>query len=469
MLGVGLLLIYLAVARHFEPLLLLPIGFGALTANIPNNCLTYDGYFYRSDLINSTALISRLNDQNEQFSRYLKRYFSEDLQNKIAVFTGGGTPDVQLELNLLSELNNLLNGPTLFDEDIFKDYQLNPETLKLAHTNLTAEKQFLLNRLLIEEVYPAEIHPGPGKSFGLFYYLYHGVKLVIFPPLIFLGIGAMTDFGPLIANTRIFLLGAATQSGIFITMLCAMLLGFTPREAASIGIIGGADGPVTIFTVAKLAPHLLAPILVAAYSYMALIPLIQPPIMRLLTTSRERMIMMKPLREVSRQERILFPIVVTLVCLYIVPAVSALISMLMLGNLMREAGCAEKLADTARNQLINIVTIFLGTAVGTTMRAETFLNIATLKILALGTVAFSFATAGGILLCKLMNLFGADRINPLIGAAGVSAVPISARVVQKVGQEENPQNFLLMHALGASVSGVIGAAVTAGVLLEMLR
>ncbi|MDD2716853.1 MAG: sodium ion-translocating decarboxylase subunit beta [Candidatus Wallbacteria bacterium] len=467
MLGVGILLIYLAVARDFEPLLLMPIGFGALIANIPNNNLMYDGYFYRSDLKNSAAFVSRLNSQNDPFSIYLKEHLSADMQKKLTDYTVGKL-DSKFESDLLTELNNLMNGQSFFNEDVFKNYRISSETLKLARTNLTEEKRFRLNRLLIEEVYSDEIYPGPGETYGLFYYIYHGVKLEIFPPLIFLGIGAMTDFGPLIANPKTFLLGAAAQLGIFITLIGAMFLGFTPQEAASIGIIGGADGPTAIYTTAKLAPHLLGPIAVAAYSYMALVPLIQPPIMRLLTTRRERMIVMTPLREVSRRERILFPIVVCITCLYIVPAVSALVAMLMLGNLMREVGCVERLADTARNQLMNVVTIFLGTAVGTTMRAETFLNLATIKILILGAIAFSFATAGGVLLGKFMNLVSKDRINPLIGAAGVSAVPMAARVAQKVGQSENPQNFLLMHAMGPNVAGVIGTAVAAGVLLALL-
>ncbi|MDD5089342.1 MAG: sodium ion-translocating decarboxylase subunit beta [Candidatus Wallbacteria bacterium] len=353
MMGIGILLIYLAVKKGFEPLLLVPIGFGALIANIPNNGL------------------------------------------------------------------------------------MNP--------------------------------PHGSEIGGLFWYIYHGVKLELFPPIIFLGVGAWTDFGPLIANPKTFLLGAAAQFGIFTTFLGALFLGFTPQQAGSIGIIGGADGPTAIFTTAKLAPDLLGPIAVAAYSYMALVPLIQPPIMRLLTSRKERMIIMDTLRDVTRGEKIVFPIIVTVTCIFIVPAASPLISMLMLGNLMRECGVVERLAETARTQLMNIVTIFLGTSVGVTMSADRFLKAETLKILLLGAVAFSLSTAGGVLLGKLMSRLSKDKINPLIGAAGVSAVPMAARVVHNVGQEENPHNYLLMHAMGPNVAGVIGSAVAAGVLIAILK
>ena len=303
---------------------------------------------------------------------------------------------------------------------------------------------------------------------GLFYYLYHGVKLEIFPPIIFLGIGAMTDFGPLIAAPRTLLLGAAAQFGIFSTLLGATALGFTAKEAGSIGIIGGADGPTAIFTTVHLAPHLLGPIAVAAYSYMSLVPLIQPPIMRLLTTRKERRIEMKELRPVSRREKILFPILVTIFCSMLVPPAAALIVMLMFGNLLREVGITERLVKTAQNELINIVTIFLGLSVGITMDAS-FLNVKTLGIIVLGACAFAFATAAGVLLAKFMNLFTRDKINPLIGSAGVSAVPMAARVSHNVGQEENPQNYLLMHAMGPNVAGVIGTAVAAGVLISILK
>lgn len=303
---------------------------------------------------------------------------------------------------------------------------------------------------------------------GLLYYIYQGNKLGIFPPLIFLGVGAMTDFGPLIANPKSLLLGAAAQLGIFITFFGAIASGlFDPAEAASIGIIGGADGPTAIFLSSRLAPHLLGSIAVAAYSYMALVPVIQPPIMKLLTTKEERMIKMKQLRPVSKLEKIIFPIFATLIVSLIVPPAAALVGMLMLGNLFRESGAAARLTDTAQNALMNIVTIFLGVTVGATASAEAFLNVKTLAILGLGVVAFAFGTAGGVLLAKLMNKFSKDPINPLIGSAGVSAVPMAARVSQVVGQKENPGNFLLMHAMGPNVAGVIGSAVAAGVLLSL--
>ncbi len=303
---------------------------------------------------------------------------------------------------------------------------------------------------------------------GLFYYISYGVKLEIFPPLIFIGVGAMTDFGPLIAAPRTLLLGAAAQFGIFATLLGATLLGFNCQEAASIGIIGGADGPTAIFTTIKLAPHLLGPIAVAAYSYMALVPLIQPPIMKLCTTRAERVIVMKELRPVSKREKILFPILVTVVCSMMVPPAASLIAMLMFGNLIREIGIVDRLSKTAQNELINIVTIFLGLSVGMTMDS-TFLNLKTLGIVVLGASAFAVATATGVMLARFMNLFTRDKINPLIGSAGVSAVPMAARVSHIVGQEANPQNYLLMHAMGPNVSGVIGTAIAAGVLISILK
>ncbi len=303
---------------------------------------------------------------------------------------------------------------------------------------------------------------------GLLYYLFQGDHLGIFPPLIFMGVGAMTDFGPLIANPKSLLLGAAAQFGIFITFIGAIASGlFTAQEAASIGIIGGADGPTAIFLSSKLAPHLLGPIAIAAYSYMALVPIIQPPIMRLLTTQKERVIRMTQLREVTKREKILFPIIVTIVVSLMVPPAATLIGMLMLGNLFRESGVVGRLEDTAKNALINIITIFLGVTVGATATAEQFLKIETLAILTLGVTAFAIGTASGVLLAKLMNKLMNVRINPLIGSAGVSAVPMAARVSQVVGQKADPGNFLLMHAMGPNVAGVIGSAVSAGVLLSM--
>ncbi len=302
---------------------------------------------------------------------------------------------------------------------------------------------------------------------GLLDFLYIGVKTCIYPCLIFVGIGAMTDFGPLISNPKSLILGAAAQVGIFITLIGAVYLGFTGKEASSIGIIGGADGPTAIFVTSKLAPNLLGPIAVAAYSYMALVPVIQPPIMKLLTTKKERQIVMKPLRQVSKTEKIIFPIVVTIFVALLVPSAAPLIGCLMLGNLWKESGVAERLCRTAQNELMNIVTIFLGISVGATATAETFLNLQTLSIIVLGVVAFGFGTAGGVLLAKFMNLFTKNKINPLIGSAGVSAVPMAARVSQSVGQKENPSNFLLMHAMGPNVAGVIGSAIAAGALIAM--
>ncbi len=302
---------------------------------------------------------------------------------------------------------------------------------------------------------------------GLMDYLYLGVKLGIYPCLIFMGVGAMTDFGPLIANPKSLLLGAAAQLGIFMTFVGTRWMGFSPAQASSIGIIGGADGPTAIFVTSHLAPELLGPIAVAAYSYMALVPVIQPPIMKLLTTKQERMIEMRPLRAVSKKEKIVFPIMITIFVALLVPSAAPLIASLMLGNLIKESGVAERLSKTMSNELMNIVTIFLGFTVGATATATTFLSLETIEIMVMGVVAFGFGTAGGVLLAKFMNLFLREKINPLIGSAGVSAVPMAARVSQVVGQKENPGNFLLMHAMGPNVAGVIGSAIAAGVLMAL--
>ncbi len=306
------------------------------------------------------------------------------------------------------------------------------------------------------------------KQGGLLDILYIGVKTCLYPCLIFIGIGSMTDFGPLIANPKSLLLGAAAQVGIFATFVaCCELLGFNPLEAASIGIIGGADGPTAIYTTSQLAPHLLGPIAVAAYSYMALVPVIQPPIMKALTTKKERLIRMDSLRGVSRTEKIVFPIAVTIFVALLVPSATPLVGCLMLGNLWKESGVAERLRLTAQNELMNIVTIFLGISVGATATAQAFLNLQTLSIMLVGIVAFGLGTAGGVLLAKFMNLFLKKKINPLIGSAGVSAVPMAARVSQTVGQKEDPTNFLLMNAMGPNVAGVIGSAIAAGVLIAL--
>lgn len=307
-----------------------------------------------------------------------------------------------------------------------------------------------------------KVEPG-----GLLYYIGMGKELGIFPPLIFIGVGAMTDFAPLIANPKSLLLGAAAQLGIFVAFLGALLLGFTGPEAASIGIIGGADGPTSIFLATKLAPHLLGAIAVSAYSYMALVPVIQPPIMRLLTTKEQRMVKMEQLRPVSKTEKIIFPIVVTIAVSLILPSAGTLVGMLMFGNLLKEVASTNRLADVASNAMMSIITILLGVSVGASTSAEKFLNFKTLGILALGLFAFIVGTAGGVLFGKVMYYLSGKKINPLIGAAGVSAVPMAARVVQKVGQEECPTNFLLMHAMGPNVAGVIGSAIAAGVLLSI--
>ena len=333
----------------------------------------------------------------------------------------------------------------------------------------------LLTNLPGANLYHAELYQGGHIDWanfvdnaGLIDYLYLGVKLGIYPSLIFIGVGAMTDFGPLIANPKSLLLGAAAQLGIFITFVAAKeLLGFTAEQAGSIGIIGGADGPTAIFVTSKLAPDLLGPIAVAAYSYMALVPVIQPPIMKALTTKKERQIEMKQLREVSKTEKIIFPIVVTVFVSLLLPSAAPLIGALMLGNLMKETGVVDRLSKTVQNELMNIVTVFLGISVGATATVGAFLNWQTLGILLLGVIAFSFGTAGGVLLAKIMNIFSKEKINPLIGSAGVSAVPMAARVSQVVGQKENPKNFLLMHAMGPNVAGVIGSAIAAGVFLSL--
>ncbi len=379
MILVSCVLLYLAIVKKFEPLLLLPIAFGMLLTNLP-----LGGVFDEPQM--------------------------EILSN--AMYHGkAGVP--------------IYNGETLVGYQYVK------------------------------------------QSGGLLYYLYQGVKLGIYPPLIFLGVGAMTDFGPLIANPKSLLLGAAAQLGIFMTFIFALLLGFSPAEAGSIGIIGGADGPTAIFVTSKLAPSLLGPIAVAAYSYMALVPVIQPPIMKALTTKEERGIVMEQLRPVTKTEKIIFPIVVTILVSLLLPSAAPLIGMLMLGNLLKESLVADRLSKTAQNELMNIVTIFLGVTVGATAKADTFLTAQTIKIIVMGVVAFSCGTAGGVLLGKVMCKLSGGKINPLIGSAGVSAVPMAARVSQTVGQQENPGNFLLMHAMGPNVAGVIGSAVAAGVFISM--
>ena len=394
MIAIACVLMYLAIKKQFEPLLLLPIAFGMLLVNLP--------------------------------------------------------------------LSGVMNSPTN------SLVALSPEELQhfLAGQYDQNYPVFDMNGVYYWQHF---------ETGGLLWYLYQGVKFGIYPPLIFLGIGCMTDFGPLISNPKSFLLGAAAQLGIFITYFGARALSltgieaisFNAQEAASIAIIGGADGPTAIYLTSKLAPDLLGPIAVAAYSYMALVPIIQPPIMRALTTKKERSVVMEQLRPVSKTEKILFPISVTLICVLLLPSAAPLIGMLMLGNLFRESGVVERLSKTAQNELMNIITIFLGITVGATANANTFLSFRTVLIIVLGLIAFSVGTAGGVLLGKVMYAVTGGKVNPLIGSAGVSAVPMAARVSQKVGQKENPGNFLLMHAMGPNVAGVIGSAVAAGVLLSL--
>ena len=367
MMIIGIIFISLAIMKHYEPLLLLPIGFGIIVGNIP--------------------IIEGMD---------------------LSVYGEGGM-------------------------------EFDPET--------------------------GEISYRPGSVLS---YIYYGVSQGIFPPLIFLGIGAMTDFSTMMSNPKLVLLGAAAQVGIFLTILAALFMGFTGQESAAIGIIGGADGPTAIFLASQLAPELLGAIAIAAYSYMALVPVIQPPIMKLLTTREERLIRMPPPRRVSKREKIIFPIVAFLLCAMIAPGSIVLVGMLFFGNLMKESMVTDRLAATARNAMIDIVTILLGFAVGASTQAKTFLVWDSILIFVMGAVAFGVATAGGVLFAKLMNLFLREKINPLLGAAGVSAVPDSARVVQMVGQEEDPHNFLLMHAMAPNVAGVIGSAVAAGVLWSIL-
>ncbi len=384
MIALSFFFMYLAVKKGFEPLLLLPISFGMLLANLPNAGL-YHAEIWMTEIANEAGEMV-LN----------AAYWTQDASGF-----------------------HLLAGNVLRDG-------------------------------------------------GLLDILYLGVKLGIYPPLIFLGIGSMTDFAPLISRPSSFLMGAAAQLGIFFALFGALALGMTPQEAGAIGIIGGADGPTAIFVASKLAPHLLGAIAVAAYSYMALVPVIQPPIMRALTTKKERQIKMQQLRPVSKTEKILFPIIITAIVSLLLPDAASLVGMLMMGNLLKESGATDRIAKAAQNELMNIVTIFLGTTVGATTNGTSFLNLNTLKIVAMGLVAFCVGTAGGVLLGKLMCFLSKGKINPLIGSAGVSAVPMAARVSNKVGQEEDPSNFLLMHAMGPNVAGVIGSAVAAGVLISVL-
>ena len=457
MLAIACFLAYLAIVKKFEPLLLLPIAFGMLLTNLPGagmyHEVLFSGGHVHWDLFGGATVVS-----------------SADLIPEIrAAFqilpTGEVVSSNGYILGHLIE-NSFADGAMINALGQIVDASGN---VLAESANIVATGDFLslVDGQLMYAGTSVLAENATTVSAGLLDYLYLGVKLGIYPCLIFFGVGAMTDFGPLIANPKSLLLGAAAQLGIFITYVGAGFLGFLPNQAASIGIIGGADGPTAIYVTSKLAPELLGPIAVAAYSYMALVPVIQPPIMRLLTTKKERNIVMKELRPVSRTEKIIFPFVVTIFVAMLVPSAGPLVGSLMLGNLFRESGVTERLSKTVQNELMNIVTIFLGVTVGATATSLTFLNLKTLGILALGIIAFSFGTAGGVLLAKFMNLFLKNKINPLIGSAGVSAVPMAARVSQVEGQKANPANFLLMHAMGPNVAGVIGSAIAAGVMIAL--
>ena len=454
MVAVACFLLYLAIVKQFEPLLLLPIAFGMLLTNLLGSEVFHEELFIGGhanwNLLGGAVLIDA-KDLVQDAAAYIVNsagsVLTADGQTLIGVISGA-TGVSGAELKSLTDVIAYMAGNGAQCTIVLRDAFLSDGSVFTAAGQLIASA-------------------GEKVDAGLLDYLYLGVKLGIYPCLIFMGVGATTDFGPLIANPKTLLLGGAAQVGIFFTFVGASLLGFTPKEAGSIGIIGGADGPTAIWLTSKLAPHLLGPIAVAAYSYMALVPVIQPPIMKALTTKNERQIVMEQLKPVSKTQKIVFPIVVTILVSMLLPSATSLVGCLMLGNLMKECGVVERLNKTAQNELMNIVTIFLGITVGATATADTFLSLQTIKIIVLGVVAFSVGTSGGLLLAKLMNKLSGGKINPLIGSAGVSAVPMAARVSQRVGQQENPGNFLLMHAMGPNVAGVIGSAIAAGVLLSM--
>ncbi len=430
MMAIACILIYLAVAKEFEPNLLLAIGFGMFIINIPGAYnILYGTYGYTfTTMVDGVSETLKIGDQ------LLKGLTVSDL---------AGIPEIA---------------------EWLKANVSNFDGMDMVHKVEALENAV---HALLPEVSNISVAHEVVQDQGLFFYLYKGVEWVIYPPLIFLGIGAMTDFGPLIANPKSLIMGAAAQLGIFVTFIIAINIGFTGEEGASVGIIGGADGPTAIYVTVKLAAHLLPAISVAAYSYMALIKVIQPPIMKLLTTKKERGIVMEQLRPVSKTEKVIFPIAVTGIVGIVLPSAIPLLGMLMLGNLMKESGVVPRLTNTAKNELINIITILLGVIVGSKATADVFLKLETLLIILIGVFAFAFGTAGGLLIGKLMSKLSKGKINPLIGSAGVSAVPMAARISHMVGQEENPNNYLLMHAMGPNVAGVIGSAVAAGVLLAI--
>ncbi len=446
MLVIACFLLYLGIGKKFEPLLMCTIAFGMLMTNLPGAGMFHEIFFAGGhihwDLMGGSPVTAEFLAEMQELG-VSQNVLAPYVEQLMAAAQSAFSPEV-IE-SVMSEISASANG---------------------ALSAFEVQLQALVQAEQAAAYYGMELS-NVTVSTGLIDILYLGVKLGIYPCLIFMGVGAMTDFGPLIANPKSLLLGAAAQVGIFLTYAGCRFMGFTGAEAGSIGIIGGADGPTAIFVTAMLAPALLGPIAVAAYSYMALVPVIQPPIMKLLTTEKERQIVMKPLRQVSKKEKIIFPIVVTIFVALLVPSAGPLIACLMLGNLFRECGVTERLSKTVQNELINIVTIFLGVSVGATATGATFLSLQTIKIMVMGIVAFGCGTAGGVLLAKFMNLFLKEKINPLIGSAGVSAVPMAARVSQKVGQEANPGNFLLMHAMGPNVAGVIGSAIAAGVLISL--
>jgi oxaloacetate decarboxylase beta subunit len=444
MIAVGLLLLFLAINKKFEPLLLVPIGFGAILSNIPMAGLSESASFqaYNKALTYEEMVLEDYAESNEaaNISRYT------DLP--LIVQNENNFKSAELSRNIRSALGDSLS--------VCENGSLCKEAYYEAKNN-DVKKAFELDEVARQFSF----------ADGILYLFYSiGLASGVFPLLIFMGVGAMTDFGPLLANPKTLLLGAAAQVGIFVTLLGALALGFSGGEAAAIAIIGGADGPTAIYVTAKLAPDLLGAIAVAAYSYMALVPLIQPPIMRLLTTEEERKRSMTQLRHVSPTEKIIFPVLLLLLVGLVLPEATPLLGMFCFGTLMRECGVVDRLSQTTQNAMINMVTIFLGLSVGSKLQAGQFLQIDTLKILLLGVIAFAIGTACGVLMAKVMHKFTKEDINPLIGSAGVSAVPMAARVSNKVGLEANPHNFLLMHAMGPNVAGVIGSAVAAGVLLK---
>ncbi len=448
MLFVGLLLLFLAIRKKFEPLLLLPIGFGAILSNIPGAGLA------------EPAALQAFNQAAHYERRTLEQYSEQNqlTKNQVDRLQFNNIPESFQQQKSIKSAELVRAMHNLLSDSIVQYCSRKHLCQEAFYTAQSSDsKVHQLSQLAAENSY----------SDGILYLFYMlGLSSGVFPLLIFMGVGAMTDFGPLLANPKTLLLGGAAQFGIFATLAGAMGLGFSGEEAASIAIIGGADGPTAIYITSKLAPHLLGAIAVSAYSYMALVPMIQPPIMRLLTTEEERKRTMTQLREVAQTEKILFPLLLLLLVGMIIPEAAPLLGMFCFGTLMRESGVVERLSNTTQNSLINIVTIFLGLAVGSKLQAEQFLQWDTLKILFLGIAAFAVGTACGVLMAKAMHRFSQENINPLIGSAGVSAVPMAARVSNKVGLEANPNNFLLMHAMAPNVAGVIGSAVAAGVLLK---